>query len=81
MAYNILSQVAHEIKHCPTGTFSIQLDKSTDVAHLAQLNIYIRYVHNSDKNWIFVSQTFGNLQLLQCDIQYVTKIALLRRKE
>jgi hypothetical protein len=47
-AYDILSQVVDEIKRCLNGMFSIQLDKSTDVKHLAQLLIYVRYVYNDD---------------------------------
>jgi hypothetical protein len=48
MAYDILSQVVDEIKSCPTGMFSIQLDESTDVTHVAQLLVYVRYVYNDD---------------------------------
>jgi hypothetical protein len=48
VAYDILSQVVDEIKSCPSGMFSIRLDKSTDVMHLAQLLIYVRYVYNDD---------------------------------
>jgi hypothetical protein len=48
MAYDILSQVVVEIKSCPSGMFSIQLDESTDVTHLAQLLVYVRYVNNDD---------------------------------
>jgi hypothetical protein len=47
MAYDILSQV-DEIKSCPNGMFSIQLDKSTDITNLAQLLAYVRYVYNYD---------------------------------
>jgi hypothetical protein len=43
MAYDILSQVVDEIKSCPNGMFSIQLDESTDVTHLAQLLVYNGY--------------------------------------
>jgi hypothetical protein len=48
MAYNILSQIVDEIKSCPSGMFSTQLNESTDVTHLAQLLIYVRYVYNDD---------------------------------
>jgi hypothetical protein len=48
MAYDILSQVVDEIKSCPNGMFSIQLDASTDVSHLAQLLVCVRYVYNDD---------------------------------
>jgi hypothetical protein len=48
MAYDILSHVVDEIKSCPNGMFSIQLDESTDVTHLAQLLVYVRYVYNDD---------------------------------
>jgi hypothetical protein len=54
MAYDILSQVVDEIKSCPNGMFSIQLDESTDVTHLAQLLVYVRYVYNDEKNRVFV---------------------------
>jgi hypothetical protein len=50
MAYDILSQVVDEIKSGPSGMFSIQLDESTDVTHLAQLLVYVRYVYNDEKN-------------------------------
>jgi hypothetical protein len=45
MAYDILSQVADEVKSCPSSMFSTQLDESTDVTHLAQLLVYVRYVY------------------------------------
>jgi hypothetical protein len=48
MAYDILSQVVDEIKSCPNCLFSIQLDESTDVTHLAQFLVYFRYVYNDD---------------------------------
>jgi hypothetical protein len=48
MAYDILSQVVDEIKSCPSGMFSIKLYESTDVTHLAQLLVYVRYVYNDD---------------------------------
>jgi hypothetical protein len=41
MAYDILSQVVDEIKSCPNGMFSIQLDESTYVTHLAQLLVCV----------------------------------------
>jgi hypothetical protein len=47
MAYDILSQVVDEIKSCPDGMFSIQLEESTDVTHLAQLLVYVRYIYNT----------------------------------
>jgi hypothetical protein len=47
-AYDILSQVVDEIKRCPSGMFSIQLNESTDVTHLAQLLVCVRYVYNDD---------------------------------
>jgi hypothetical protein len=43
MTYDILSQVVDEIKSCPNGMFSIKLDESTDVTHLAQLLVYNGY--------------------------------------
>jgi hypothetical protein len=46
MAHDILSQV-DEIKSCPSGMFSIQLAESTDVTHLAQLLVYVRYVYKT----------------------------------
>jgi hypothetical protein len=48
MAYDILSRVVDEIKSCPSSMFSIQLVESTDVTHLAQLLVYVRYVYNDD---------------------------------
>jgi hypothetical protein len=48
IAYDILSQVVDEIKSCPNGMFSIQLDESTDVTNLAQLLVYVRYAYNYD---------------------------------
>jgi hypothetical protein len=54
MAYDILSQVVDEIKSCPSGMFSIQLDESTDVTHLAQLLVYVRYVYNDDTKTEFL---------------------------
>jgi hypothetical protein len=53
MAYDILSQV-DEIKSCPSCIFSIQLDESTDVTHLAQLLAYVRYVYNYEKKLEFL---------------------------
>jgi hypothetical protein len=46
MAYDILSQVVDEIKSCPNGMFSAQLDESTDATHLAQVLVYDRYVYS-----------------------------------
>jgi hypothetical protein len=60
MAYYILSQVVDEIKSCPNGMFSIQLDESTDVTHLAQLLVCVRCVYSDDIKTVFVVQTFGN---------------------
>jgi hypothetical protein len=48
MTYDLLSQVVDEIKSCPSCMFSIQLDESTDVTHLAQLLVYVRYVYSDD---------------------------------
>jgi hypothetical protein len=48
MAYDILSQVADEIKSCPSSMFTIQLDESTDVTHLAQLLVCVGYVYSDD---------------------------------
>jgi hypothetical protein len=48
MAYDILTQVVDEIKSCPSGMFSIQLDESTNVTNLAQLLVYVRHVYNDD---------------------------------
>jgi hypothetical protein len=47
-AYDILSQVVDEIKSFPNGMFSIRLDKSTNVTHLAQRLVYVRYVYSDD---------------------------------
>jgi hypothetical protein len=62
MENDILSQVLYEIKSCPSGMFSIQLDESTDVTHVAQLLVYVRYVYNDD---IKLSYSFANLWKLQ----------------
>jgi hypothetical protein len=48
MAYDVLSQVADEIKNCPSGMFSIQLDESTDVTNRAQLLVCVRYIYTDD---------------------------------
>jgi hypothetical protein len=60
MAYDILSQVLDEVKTCPSSMFSIQLDKSTDVTHLAQLLFSSDIFTMIYKNSVFVVQTFGN---------------------
>jgi hypothetical protein len=54
MAYDILSQVVDEIKSCPSGMFSIQLEESADVTHVAQLLVYFRYVYNNDTKTEFL---------------------------
>jgi hypothetical protein len=54
MAYDILSQVVDEIKSCPSGMFSIQLDDTTDVTHLAQLLVCVRCVYNDDMKTEFL---------------------------
>jgi hypothetical protein len=54
MAYDILSQAVDEIKSCPNGMFSIQLDESTDVTNLAQLLVCVRYVYNDDRKTEFL---------------------------
>jgi hypothetical protein len=65
MVYYILSQVVDEIKSCPSGMFSIQLDESTDVTHLAQLLVYVRHVYNDDIKLSFCCANLWKLQRLQ----------------
>ena len=43
---NILSQVISKIHNSIFNFFAIQMDKTTDVANLAELCVYVRYVHN-----------------------------------
>jgi hypothetical protein len=38
----------NEIKFCPSGMFSIQLDEPMDAGHLAQLLVYVRHVRNDN---------------------------------
>ena len=45
LSKNIEEQVISEIKSCELGTFAIQLDESTDVSALAELLVYVRYIH------------------------------------
>ena len=42
MADDILEQVVDEIKAAPQGIFALQVDETTDVTHLAQLDVYVR---------------------------------------
>jgi zinc finger BED domain-containing protein 5/7/8/9 len=48
MSADILSQVIHEMKTAPLGLFALQVDETTDVANLAQLLVYVRYIKNGD---------------------------------
>ena len=41
---DIVQQVVDEIKCTPCGFFSMQLDKSTDIANFSQLLVYVRYI-------------------------------------
>uniref|UniRef100_A0A0L8H619 HAT C-terminal dimerisation domain-containing protein n=1 Tax=Octopus bimaculoides TaxID=37653 RepID=A0A0L8H619_OCTBM len=52
---NILSQVVAKIKNSTFNFFSIQLDESTDIANMAQLYIFVRYIHNKsmEDNFLF----------------------------
>ena len=46
LSENILSQVVSKIQlKSMFGFFAIQLDKTTDVANLAELCVYVRYIH------------------------------------
>ena len=45
LSENILSQVVSKIQKSMFGSFAIQLDETTDVANLAELCVYVRYVH------------------------------------
>nr|XP_039255156.1 zinc finger BED domain-containing protein 5-like [Styela clava] len=45
LSNNILSQVVTKIQNSKFNFFAIQLDETTDVANLAQLCIYARYIH------------------------------------
>jgi hypothetical protein len=62
MAYDILSQAVDEIKSCPSGMLNIQLDESTDVTHLAQLLVYVRYVYNDDMKTDFLKNTVSSIK-------------------
>jgi hypothetical protein len=42
------SQVATEIRFCPSGMFSTQLDAPMDAGHLAQLLVYVQYIRNEN---------------------------------
>jgi len=44
--------VDDEIKHSQSGLSRMQLDESTDIAHVDQLLDYIRYAHKNRK-WEF----------------------------
>jgi len=46
MSENILSQVVSKIQYSLFHFFAIQLDETTDVANLAQLCIYARYIYD-----------------------------------
>ena len=45
LSENILSQVVSKIQNSMFGFFAIQLDETTDVANLAELCVYVRYIH------------------------------------
>lgn len=47
LSENILSQVVAKIQKSMFGYFAIQLDETTDVANLAELCVYVRYIHKS----------------------------------
>jgi len=45
LSENILSQLVPKIQKSMFGFFAIQLDETTDVANLAELCVYVRYIH------------------------------------
>ena len=45
LSENILSQMVSEIQKSMFGFFAIQLDETMDVANLAKLCVYVRYIH------------------------------------
>ena len=45
LSNNILSQVVSKIQNSKFNFFAIQLDETTDVANLAQVCVYVRYIH------------------------------------
>ena len=53
MSFNILNQVVEKIKKSTFGMYAIQLDETTDITNLAQLCIYVRYVHNAEDEFLF----------------------------
>ena len=55
MSNNILLQVVSKMHNSNFKFFSIQLDETTDVANLAQLCVYVRYVHekHSEDEFLF----------------------------
>ena len=57
LSENILSQVVSKIPKSMFGFFAIQLDETTDVANLAKLRVYVRYIHerHSEDEFLFCS--------------------------
>ena len=57
LSENILSQVVSKIQKSMFGFFAIQLDETTDVANLAKLCVYVRYIHerHSEDEFLFCS--------------------------
>ena len=45
LSNNILSQVVSKIQNSKFNFFAIQLDETTDVANLAQVCVYVRYIY------------------------------------
>ena len=45
LSENILSHVVSKIQKSMFGFFAIQLDETTDVANLAELCVFVRYIH------------------------------------
>ena len=45
MSINVFQQIVHQVKK--SSLYSIQLDKSTDIAGLPQLSVFIRYINNA----------------------------------
>ena len=57
LSENILSQVGSKIQKLMFGFFAIQLDETTDVANLAELCVYVRYIfeRHLEEEFLFFS--------------------------
>ena len=62
MTADIRNQVVQEIKSAAFDLFSIQLDKSTDMASCSQLMVFIKYVHLNTFNcrWLLRKKSYVN---------------------